>query len=797
MLTSPLSDARNDDRVRLSLFTVKSLVHHPRFSRRKPFCLWIAVLAIVGSVSCSRQEFLSSGDRGLNVLVITLDTIRADRLGAYGNPHIRTDFVDGLADQGVLFDRCIAPTPLTLPSHTSLFTGTYPVFHGVRDNGNYVVPGELTTMAELLSEAGYRTGAFVGAFVLSSRWGLDQGFETYTEPKVGFDPALVSFAQIQRPADAVVDDAIAWLQRESEKPFFAWVHLYDPHLRYDPPPAFAREYPDDPYLGEVAFADAQLGRLGAFLQSSGLDSRTLVVFAGDHGEGLGDHGELDHGLLLYQTTARAPLIIAHPTMISGGVRRQEVVSLVDILPTIAEAIGLPLPGSVQGQSLWPLLGGAGVFDEIPVYAETHYPKLHFGWSPLTALQDRQFQLIQSSDPELYDLVRDPEQQENIFGTNSETAERMTRELDILAEQLGQGAMDAASAPDADTIAKLAALGYVAGGAGPGEGQSVDDLPSPRSMLWLYNLLMEASATLAAGDEAGGEKKYLEILEANEDLVDGWVALGKLYRRQGRMADAAWALREAHARRPLDPFLVSKLADALISTQQPAEAEQLLLAALEKHPDNPYIVFALARVLETTGRFAESETMFRESLTLDPRSAPSHVRLAALALRRGDLNTVNAELDAALRLDPRVPEASLLRGQLLESQNRIDEAARAYRDELSSSPNSLPAAIALSRLEGRLGRPAEQEQVLRNAIRANPRSPGPFLVLALTFLQREERYAEAVELAELALQQGPKGRELQMAYFLLANLYQRLGNSERESEYARLAAQAAESGEGER
>jgi arylsulfatase A-like enzyme/Flp pilus assembly protein TadD len=634
-------------------------------SSRKFFCLWFGIIAIIASASCNRQEFVPAGDRSLNVLVITLDTIRTDRLGAYGNSHVRTDFVDGLADQGVLFERCIAPTPLTLPSHTSVFTGTYPVFHGVRDNGNYVVPGELTTMAELLSEAGYRTGAFVGAFVLSSRWGLDQGFETYTEAKVRFDPELVSFAQIQRRADAVVDDAIAWLQQGSEKPFFAWVHLYDPHLPYDPPPAFAREYPDDPYLGEVAFADAQLSRLSAHLQSSGLDSRTLVVFAGDHGEGLGDHGEFDHGLLLYQTTARAPLIITHPAMTSGGVRRQEVVSLVDILPTIVEAIGLPLPGSVQGQSLWPLIGGGGVFDEKPVYAETHYPKLHFGWSPLTALQDRQFQLIQSSDPELYDLARDPQQQENLFETRSEVAERMTRELEILAKQLGQGAMDAASAPDADTIAKLAALGYVAGGTDPSEGQSIDDLPSPRSMLWLYNLLMEASATLVAGDEAGGEKKFLEIVENNENFVDGWVALGKLYRRQGRMADAAWALREAHARRPLDPFLVSKLADALISTQQPAEAEQLLLAAQEKHPDNPYIVFALARVLETTGRFAESEAMFRRSLTLDPRSAPAHVRLAALALRSGDISTVNEELDAALQLDPRVPEASLIKGQLLE------------------------------------------------------------------------------------------------------------------------------------
>jgi len=234
--------------------------------------------------------------------------------------------------------------------------------------------------------------------------------------------------------------------------------------------------------------------------------------------------------------------------------------------------------------------------------------------------------------------------------------------------------------------------------------------------------------------------------------------------------------------------VSKLANALISTQQPAEAEQLLLVAQEKYPDDPYIA---------SGRFAESESQFRKVLTLDPLSAPAHVRLAALALRRGDLNTVSAELDAALRLDPRVAEVNLFRGQLFERQSRFEEASQAYRNELRSSPNSLPAAIALSRLEGRLGRPVEQERVLRNAIQENPRSPGPYLVLAMTFLQRGERYVEAAELAELGLQQNPKGQELQMAYFILANLYQRLGNSEQASEYSRLAAQAAESGGGGR
>ncbi len=766
---------------------MKTTARQPSNQVPRAVLLWTAVLATALSAACSRPQLLPGGDRNLNVLVITLDTIRADRLGAYGHPRIHTAFVDGLAERGVLFEHCIAPTPLTLPSHTSIFTGTYPVFHGVRDNGNYVVPSDLTTMAELFADAGYRTGAFVGAFVLSARWGLDQGFQTYSEPEGGYDPTLVSFSQIQRRADAVVDDAVAWLEAAATRPFFAWVHLYDPHLPYDPPAVTGDRYPGDPYLGEVEFADLQLERLHALLETSGLDEHTLVVFAGDHGEGLGDHGEHDHGLLLYQTTARAPLIISHPAMANGGTRRQEVVSLVDVLPTIVEATGLTLPADVQGRSLWPLLGGSGDFEEAPVYAESHYPKLHFGWSPLTALQDRRFQLIQSSEPELYDLERDPAQDSNIFETEPVVAQRMTSELEAMVERLGRGAHDASSEADAETIAKLAALGYVAGSAAFDPGTAIDELPSPRRMLPLYNRLMEANNVVAAGDELEGERILLEILGANDSLIDGWVSLGKLYRSQGRMAEAADAFREAHARRPLDPFLVSRLATALISAQQPAEAERLLLAAEERHPDDPYIVFAHARVLEKTGRIAEAEAMYRRSVVLDPRSAPTHVRLAALALLRGDVATVEAELAAAVRLDPQVPEASLVTAQLLERQNRLEEAAQAYRDELSRSPRDLSAALSLGRLEGRLGRPAEQERVLRGAIRANPHSPGPYLVLGLTFLQREERYLEAVELAQLALEREPKGRELQLAYFLLADLYNRLGQPELEAEYARLGA----------
>jgi arylsulfatase A-like enzyme len=365
------------------------------------------------SFSCAGGAKLPAGDGSLNVLIITLDTIRADRLSAYGNRRIETPFVDGLARRGVLFEMCTAPAPLTLPSHTSIFTGTYPVYHGVRDNGDFVVPAGLTTMAQLFREKGYRTGAFVGAFVLSARWGLNRGFDVYTEPTGASAAEILSMGDVQRRGEAVVDDALAWLQQPSTSPFFAWIHLYDPHLPYDSVSPFRERYPEEPYLAEVAYSDTQLGRVGDYLESGGLTKRTMVVFAGDHGEGLGDHDEVDHGLLVYQTTVRVPLIITHPALRSGGKHRPEVVSLVDLLPTLADATGIRRPVDAQGESLWSLLGGAGTFHERPVYAETYYPRLHFGWSALTSLQEKHLQFIDSSEPELYDLVKDPGQRVNL------------------------------------------------------------------------------------------------------------------------------------------------------------------------------------------------------------------------------------------------------------------------------------------------------------------------------------------------------------------------------------------------
>ena len=369
----------------------------------------VYVLFIAGPPTFAR---LRQG-RDFNVIVITLDTTRADRLPSYGCKDLETPTLDAFAARGVRFENCYAQTPLTLPSHTTLMTGTLPLFHGIRDNGGFFVPQELKTMAELFKDKGYETGAFIAAYVLDSKWGLNQGFDTYFDK---FDLSKfkrISLGTVQRPANEILDQAVPWLEERKDKKFFAWLHLYDPHSPYEPPPPYDKLYADHPYLGEIAFADSQLARLWQFLESNDLLKKTFIVFAGDHGESLGEHEEQSHGFFVYQAAIHVPLIIVTPFPKLQGVISPEVTGLVDVLPTVCDMAGLPVPAEVQGQSLLPTFFGRRRKNTPLAYSETYYPRFHYGWSDLKTVQDGRYKLILAPVPELYDVVADPGEKKNL------------------------------------------------------------------------------------------------------------------------------------------------------------------------------------------------------------------------------------------------------------------------------------------------------------------------------------------------------------------------------------------------
>ncbi|HEX2340615.1 MAG TPA: sulfatase [Vicinamibacterales bacterium] len=396
----------------------------------------------------------------IGVVLITLDTTRADRLSPYGLMDVSMPHLERLAREGVVFDRATSVAPLTLPAHSSIFTGLFPAAHGVRDNADQPLSAERTTLAEILKAQGFETAAFVASAVLDPGRGLDQGFHKYSGVSqttlTGRTTSLASVESRQRRGDEVMSDAVKWLDGIGDARFFLWTHLYDPHRPYDPPEPFrSRQF--DPYIGEIAFVDSQIGRLLEALEHRGLLDRTLVVVAGDHGESLGEHGERDHGIFLYESVLRVPLIVRGPGFAPRRVG--DVVRLVDVMPTILDALDLSAP-AMDGVSLVDVMHGTRRVD-LEVVAESMYP-LWFGWSPLRALRSGRFKLVDAPRPELYDLERDPVETRNLFDDRPALADAMTRRLDALAggrhtlRDLNRGAVPAELRDD------LAALGYVTG-----------------------------------------------------------------------------------------------------------------------------------------------------------------------------------------------------------------------------------------------------------------------------------------------------------------------------------------------
>ena len=350
----------------------------------------------------------------LNLVVITLDTTRADHLGAYGSKDVKTPVLDRLAREGVIFDQAMATAPLTLPAHASIFTAKFPPEHGVRDNGGFFVSPDQLTMAEVLVQKGFRTGGFVAAYVLDAKWGIDQGFQTYFDD---FDLARGrnrSLGDIQRPANEVVDQALPWIDGVKGQRFFAWLHFYDPHTPYAPPEPFRSRYQGHPYRGEVAFADSQVGRVIQFLESKALMEKTVIAVMGDHGESLGEHGEDAHGFFIYEVATRVPFIVRAPFDTMRGRRVLDPVRAVDLMPTVLDLLGVATPAGLSGKTLVPLLTGATQELGLEGYAEAMYPLHHYGWSDLRALRAGRFKLIDAPRPELYDLERDPRELTNIF-----------------------------------------------------------------------------------------------------------------------------------------------------------------------------------------------------------------------------------------------------------------------------------------------------------------------------------------------------------------------------------------------
>jgi len=492
-----------------------------------------AVALVLGQASCGGE----SAPAMHSIVLVTLDTTRPDTLGAYGGPPGATPFLDALATQSLVYDRAYTVAPLTQPAHSSIFTGLYPPRHGVRINGIGSLSEDAHTLAELAHEAGYQTGAFVGALVLDPAFGLDQGFERYTGPKRGFGSEDSHIDD--RPAGEVVDDALAWLAaRDPERPYLAWVHVFDPHGPYAPPERFRLGHsPRTLYQGEVAYVDRQLARLFATLLAGGPEEAPLVVVVADHGEAFGEHGEQTHGLFCYDTTLHVPLLVRYPDGYRAGERSDEVVSVVDLFPTLAEAMGQRVDG-VDGQSLYHRRADA----DRGVYFESYEGFLAYGTSPLAGWLDGAGKYVHSSHPQFFELAGDPGEEHDLAALRTERLGPYRDALARLASKprLALGARSVSGGLDA----ALRKLGYAAAGAAPRV------VPDP----------LDAGTRPSPPELAGPISDTLRAQELSN---------------QGRLGEAETLLRRVVAEVPENWFALDRLATALIRQGRHREALPLL------------------------------------------------------------------------------------------------------------------------------------------------------------------------------------------------------------------------------
>ena len=635
-----------------------------------------------------------------NLLLVTIDTLRADHVGAYGNPQGLTPTIDRLAAEGLRVATAYAHVPLTLPSHTALMTGTYPFVNGVRDNGSFRFDGSRPTLATTLKAAGYRTGAFVSAFVLDARFGLNAGFDVYDD-KYGSRSAGSTLTVLERPANATLAAATDWITATAPgppaPPWFAWVHLYDPHEPYDPPEPNRSQFSADPYAGEVAFADAQLGVALDTLKIRGQLANTIVVVTADHGESLGEHQERTHGLFGYDATLRVPLVVWAPAAVTPGVLAGPA-RLVDVAPTVLDLVGVSAPAG-QGQSLWTFAAAHQPIADTDVYFEALNANLTRHWAPLTGLVSRGLKVVDLPTRELYDLATDPGETTNLYEARRAEADAITRRLFAL-RATGQAA--APAAVDRETEQRLRSLGYLVRPAASGDRvYTVAD--DPKSLVGLHNTLDDALAALKLGKTASAERLLQGLIAARPDFTVAYDRLAQVYRDTGRLPRAVETLEGASRAGVADAALLAALGGYLQESGDLTRAANVLEAALKLNPSEMEIYEKLGITYTRLGRADAAHGMFAHLLAVAPNSATTHNNLGSLYLSERRWDEALTSLTRALDIDPAMANAYNGRGVAFAQQGKLEQAIGEWRKALALRPDLRDARDNLARAQQMLRR----------------------------------------------------------------------------------------------
>jgi arylsulfatase A-like enzyme/Flp pilus assembly protein TadD len=678
----------------------------------------VAVLALILS-SCSPAAKAPPP----NVILITVDTLRADRLGCYGNTQIETPNMDAMARDGVLFARAIAQVPLTAPSHAAILTGTYPIWNGMRDWSDPGLRPDVPTLAEIFKRQGYTTAAFVSAFVLDSMWGLARGFDHYDDWFEAQDYTQVKRQSVERSADKTVDRTLAWLRSRPPGPFFLWVHLYDPHAPYRPPEPFKARYQGRPYDGEVAYTDQQLGRLMQFLRAQGLYSSALIVLTSDHGEALGEHQEQEHGYFIYQPGVHVPLVMKFPAGFAPAQPRiSKVVNTIDLAPTVAQFCAFPSDEqrSFQGRSLLTLVTKGSDATPRYGYSESLYPRSLVGASPLFGLQTERYHYIRAPHEELYDLDQDPQEKRNVLRENPNVAAALREQLQgTLSRYKPAEGSGAGGRVDPETAEKLRSLGYVSLSVAKPPGDFDPNAPDAKELIGTYNEIMrtieladrgayhEANARLAA--LAGKHPKiYLVPFLEGENL-----------RALGDARGAIVQYRRALAINPLFDQAAMGLGHAAYMAEMNSEAVKAFDLALQLNPQNFPVRLARARVYWRLGRLDEAAAEQLKVLDDHPNLAQAYADYGITLVRLKRYEEALPALTKGVDLGYRDGEVYNFMANAYGAQGRVDEAIRSYEQAISLDPKYPTPYVNLALIYNERGQRDKSREYFQKACRLSP------------------------------------------------------------------------------
>jgi arylsulfatase A-like enzyme/Tfp pilus assembly protein PilF len=694
-------------------------------------------LAAAGGWKYARASAPVSGP----IVIISIDTLRADHLPAYGYKKVKTPAIDALAADGVLFERAYSHAPQTLPAHAAILSGRLPFENGVRDNVGFVIkPGE-RLLPQMLHDRGFATGGIVSAFVLRKETGIAQGFDFF-DGDMPQAPIDTTIGQVQRDGMLSEQSAETWLDSVGTSRAFLFLHLYEPHKPYTPPERFAQY---QPYDGEIAYADEIVGRLVKYLKGHQLYDRSTIILLSDHGEGLGDHGEQEHGLFVYDEAIHVPLIVKQEGNVSAGRRVSDLVQHIDVVPTVLDFVKAPIPGQLRGRSLKPLLEGTERLRPAPVYSEALYARYHFGWNELTALTDERYRYIKAPRQELYDLERDRQERTNLVDERAQAAQAMRSALDRLA---AGATIQTPSAVSAEARERLQALGYVGAqsestAATLEGGESLPDPKDKRETLERYRKAVD----LAGEGKFGQAITVLQqILRDDPQMADVWAQTAAFAGRIDRFDVALDAYKHYIALKPAEPQPYLGAAAALLRLRKYADAREHALLAVQVAGEKE------ARVV-----------------------ASAHEQLARIALAQKDPDTARQEAAKAEEADPSMPVAAYIEGRILYDQGRYGDAVQPFEQAIGLLRN--PGSRAVPELYyyagdtlGRLERYHDAEVAFTEELRLFPLNARARAGLAMLY-QATERPDEA----ERAIREMMRLTPTPDTYALAARLFTMFGH----------------------